>query len=631
VKKALDNTVLAYNAEDHGAVSVSFGPQAVSAPTTLTKDVKVQNTGLSPVTYAVSFDDRTKVPGADYSVSPSSVTVGARSSKTVTVTLTLDPTQLTKTIDPTVDRAQGGLPRVYQADASGLLLLKSAGNPTINVPVYAAPRPASTMSQAASLTLPDGAQQSALMPLTGGGVDQGSGNKRITSLVAGFELSATSPALAVDFPDLGTADIRSVGVTSDTQQVTALSGDPLSTGLTYFAVQANHAWRTPVGIQEFDVLIDTDGDGHPDFVVFNTRLTGTDVLVAETVDLSDGSVVDAEPLNNALGDTDTALLQSNVMVLPVLTGALGLTGASSRIRYGVAGFTGYQSAPLDIVGADADGDNVSLGFDPLHPGAALFGTVTADTNPLLWLDNPTSTVKVTRDAAAYAADKAQGLMVVHFQNKEDSKVQTVTLNKLTSTTALALNPTTVVLGSSSTATVTVGGGAAGTPTGSVTLKDGAATVGTTALNPSGAAVFTVTPSSAGTHALTATYAGDDNYAGSSASGNLTVTATTPPPPTKVTPSVSLSLNKSSVKRGHKVKASVQVTGSAGTATGSVELGKVVNGVFKVVATGTLANGTVTLRFVPTKAGKYLLQARYGGDPAYTSATSREVKLKVTKL
>jgi subtilisin family serine protease len=638
VKKALDNQVLAYNAEDHGAVSVSFGPQAVTAPTTLTKTIKVQNTGLSSVTYAVSFDDRTKVPGADYSVSPSTVTVGARSSKTVTVTLTLDPTQLTKTIDPTVDRDQGGNPRVYQADASGLVVLKSAGQPRLRVPVYAAPRPASDMTQASTFTLPEGAHQSALLPLTGTGVSQGSGKTEVDSLVSGFELAATSPAIpvcaagqtsgCVDFADEGTADIRTVGITSDAAQVTALGGDPATDGTTYIAVQANQPWRTPVGIQEFDIFFDTDQDGTSDFVTFNTRLTGTDVLVAETIDLVSGDVVDVEPINAALGDTDTALLQSNVLVLPVFNAALGIDPADGRFDYGVFGFTGYLSDPLDTVGVD--GDDVTLSFDPVHPGAAAYGTVDASSSLLLFQDSPASVLKVDRDAAAYAADKAQGLMMVHFHNGEAGKVQVVSLNKFASTTALALNPTSVAVGSSSTATVTVAGGAVGTPTGSVTLKDGATTVGTAALNPSGTATFPVTPTTAGTHNLTATYGGDDNYAGSSASGTLTVTSTTPPPPTKVTPSVSLTLNKSSVKRGHKVKASVGVTGSAGMSTGTVELGKIVDGTFKVVATGTLSNGTLTLKYVPTKAGKYLLQARYGGDSAYTSAASAEVKLKVTK-
>jgi hypothetical protein len=457
----------------------------------------------------------------------------------------------------------------------------------------------------------------------------------VDSLVAGFELAATSPALpvcpagqtteCVDFPDEGTADIRSVGITSDAAQVTALGGDPAADGLTYFAIQANHEWRTPSGIQEFDIYIDTNQDGDPDFVTFNTRLTDTDVLVAETIDLATGDVVDLEPLDNALGDTDTDLLQSNVMVLPVWNGALGIDPASSRFSYGILGFTGYLSGPLDTVGVD--GDNLTLSFDPVHPGAAVYGSVDPDSNLLLFRDDPGSDLTVDRDAAAYAADKAQGLMMVHFHNKEGARVQTVALNKNASTTALTLNPTSIAAGASSTATVTVTGGAAGTPTGPVTLKEGSTTVGSGSLNASGVATFTVTPSTAGTHTYTATYAGDANYAGGSASATLTVTST---PPTKVTPSVSLSLNKDEVKVHHKVKATVKVTGSAGTPTGTVELGKVVDGVFKVVATGTLSNGTVKLKYEPKKKGKYRLQARYGGDTVYNAATSAEVKLKVKK-
>jgi hypothetical protein len=363
--------------------------------------------------------------------------------------------------------------------------------------------------------------------------------------------------------------------------------------------------------------------------MFNTRLTGTDVLVTETIDLSSGALVDIEPINGALGDTDTALLESGVLVMPVLNVALGIDPTNSRFDYGLFGFTAYQGPPLDTVGGlDEFGDHPTLSFDPVHPGAAVYGSVTPSSSWLLFQDNPASVLKVDRDAAAYAADQAQGLMMVHFQNKEADKVQVVALNKFASTTALALNPTSVTVGSSSTATVTVTGGAAGTPTGSVTLKDGSTTVGTTAVNGSGVATFTVTPTTAGTHSLTATYAGDSNYAGGSATGTLTVLTVTPP--TKVTPTVSLSLDKESVKRHHKVKASVSVSGSAGTATGTVQLGKIVDGDFHVVATGTLSNGTVTLKYSPSKRGRYKLQVRYSGSTAYNAALSAVVKLRVTK-
>ncbi|MBE7163046.1 MAG: S8 family serine peptidase, partial [Williamsia herbipolensis] len=202
INDAVNNKVLAYVTDDPGAVSASFGPiEVTDATVTKTKTIKVQNTGLSSASFDVDYDARTEIPGAEYSVSPASVTVGARSSKTVTVTLTITKSQLTKTIDPTVDREQDvattngttSVPREYVADASGLVTLTNTGSGSdLRVPVYAAPRPASTMTQPSSLTMPSGAVQTANLPLTGGRINQGTGAEKITSTVAGFELQATS-------------------------------------------------------------------------------------------------------------------------------------------------------------------------------------------------------------------------------------------------------------------------------------------------------------------------------------------------------------------------------------------------------------------------------------------------------
>jgi len=132
-------------------------------------------------------------PGADYSVAPGSVTVDAKSSKTVTLTLTLDPSQMTKTIDPTMETEQAGVPRQFQADASGIVkFAATSGGPDLRVPAYVAPRPVSEMTQAASVTLPNGDVQQALLPLTGHAVNQGSGATKVASTVAGFELQANS-------------------------------------------------------------------------------------------------------------------------------------------------------------------------------------------------------------------------------------------------------------------------------------------------------------------------------------------------------------------------------------------------------------------------------------------------------
>jgi hypothetical protein len=73
------------------------------------------------------------------------------------------------------------------------------------------------------------------------------------------------------------------------------------------------------------------------------------------------------------------------------------------------------------------------------------------------------------------------------------------------------NPSTFGQAVTFTATVTSTGG---TPTGTVTFKDGATTLGTGTLNGAGQATFTTAALAAGSHSITAAYAGDANFIGS---------------------------------------------------------------------------------------------------------------------
>jgi hypothetical protein len=451
VAKALKNKTLAYSIDnapdgsDNGTVSISYGSLEVTpsdTPTVLTKTIKVQNTSLSSVSYDVAFRNRTSIPGAVYTVSPSSVTIDPRSSVKVTLTLTITPGSLTKTIDPTVDRLQGGLPREYQADASGFVQLSSHTAPTLRVPAYAAPRPASKMTQPGVIALSGSGVQSAFLPLTGQRVNQGSGTDAVRSTVAGFELqaksglapscSATITSGCVNFSDERSADLKYVGATSDAPQLASIGQNILTSpnGLAYFSITTQGAWRTAASTQEFDVYIDSTGDGVPDSVLFNTRLAGTDTLVTELIDLATGDVLDLEGINDRLGDTDTALFNSDTLVMPVLAAALpGISAATSRIKYAVLSFSPYQGGPVDQVG-DINASNQlvnPLSLDLLRPGIAVYGSYDGDARALLFRDSPGSVFTIRRDAGAYVADHGQGALIIHFQNKRGYKAQVVYL------------------------------------------------------------------------------------------------------------------------------------------------------------------------------------------------------------
>jgi subtilisin family serine protease len=432
-KAALDNQVLAHVTDDPGAVSASFGPVAATGPTTLTKTISVDNESGASETYDVSYDPITEVPGVDYSVSPAQVTVAAGGSETVTLTLHIaDPTALTKPLDPTMDRVQT-FPREYVADASGRVLFEPQdATPTLRVPVYSAPRPASTMTQPASLDMPTGATQTKALALSGTGVDQGSGDEAIQSLVAGFELQGVSPALTGIPSDEKAADLKYVGTTSDAPQLDSIGDDPLADGEAYFAITAQGPWHTAASQNEYDIYMDTDGDGNPDYVVFNTRLSDTsDVMVDALYNLNTDEIDDVELINDRFGDVDTALFDSDTLVMPVWLGALsGLSAGHSRITYGIATFGQFSGDPVDLIGfGNVDFFDGSLSTDVLNPGVAVFGAFDGNESPLLWADMPGTSLNVRRDAAAYAADHGMGAMMVHFHNTVGNKAQIVDLDQ----------------------------------------------------------------------------------------------------------------------------------------------------------------------------------------------------------
>ena len=445
---ALANQVLAYVVDDPGAVSVSFGAVEVTGPTTLTKTVKVQNTGSSAATYATSYAAATSVPGTSWSVTPASVTVPANGSATVQVTFRATSRQaLTKTADPTsgyLDNA-GQYPREVLSSSSGRVVLTPQSGIALRVPVYAAPRPASTMTQASELTLPTGATQTAPLALTGtdvaNGAADGDASNDIFSLAAGFELAAVdglepacSPTLTsgcVNVAEERFGDIAHVGVTSDAP----IQGSQ-DASQAYFAINAHGPWSTPSSKIEFDIYIDTDGDKNPDVVAYNTRLADEDVFVVNLVDLSNGALLDIQLLNNRFGDVDTAAYDSDTMIMPVYLEALksfGINPSNPRINYGVISYTNLSlsGGHTDAVGIDPATGLVSLTADVFTPGISV--TDAAGVGPLV-LDKAGSQLTVTRNEASYAADGGKGLMMVHLHNKAGAKAQVVTLKAPTTTT-----------------------------------------------------------------------------------------------------------------------------------------------------------------------------------------------------
>ncbi|MBB6626657.1 S8 family serine peptidase [Nocardioides sp. KIGAM211] len=342
--------VLAYTKGKNNPVSASFGVVPVpvnGGKVTKTKKVKIKNVGKKTQTIKLAYQAVNTSPGAKYSVSPKSVTIKKGKAKTVKVTLTVDPKALRHTIDPTMATTQTNVyydqdqARQYVTDASGRLLVKPGKKAALRVPVYAAPKPVSVTKATAGATGVD---------LAGAGVKQGSDSTAYTSLVSVLELGATSPKLptCTDTVTTGCATTRTERA-GDLQYVGAVRTGTGQDSLLTFGLSTYADWVDVGTVNVPFVDYDVDGDQTPDFETYIQPIADTDLLYAWTVDLASGDLVDLEPVNQLLGDTDTNVFDNNVVTMPVYLDALGVpTGnASTPITYTVGVFNAFSGSNTD--------------------------------------------------------------------------------------------------------------------------------------------------------------------------------------------------------------------------------------------------------------------------------------------
>jgi arabinan endo-1,5-alpha-L-arabinosidase len=195
------------------------------------------------------------------------------------------------------------------------------------------------------------------------------------------------------------------------------------------------------------------------------------------------------------------------------------------------------------------------------------------------------------------------------------------------TTSLVLSSSSINTGASVTLTATVKSSGASVTAGSVTFLDGSATLGTGTLNSSGQASYSTSVLAAGSHSLTASYAGTTNYlASTSSASTLKVTAPT------LQSALTLTASAATSTQGLPVElvASAVAASAPGPAipTGTVTFtnGATTLGTASLDSTG-VANFTSTL----LPSGSNSITATYSGDTNYSSAnaTAASVNIKAS--
>ncbi|QDW61228.1 S8 family serine peptidase [Oerskovia sp. KBS0722] len=435
---AVKNSTLAFSAQDKELVSVSYGLVPVADKTVKERrTVDVQNTGSQTVKYAAAFTTSSTAGGASITVSPANLTIPAGQTRTVTLTLTADPATLAKQLDPTSAETTSGVPRDFVGMLTGRLVLTPESGSELRVPVQAAPKLVSDLTGKDVTFLNQ--DTSAELDLDGRGVASGGW----TSLVAPFELKATSPRLEADAAEgssasaVASGDIRAVGFTSSAPQYAAAGAEP-GDGRIGIGVAMDGDWASLGGVMFPSVETDVDGDGSAEFETVVRKYNESDLTLATTYTLKDwtgpdgeeygaGEGVLLEPVNSVWADVDTSVFDNNVLVVPVAIGELGIEPGTVP-SFTVATYSYYGTQPdqsIDRVGPFTG--------DPYDPAYWFSGG-----GQLLFVGADDAPVTVNRSAAAAEAGTGE-LLLLHLHNASAGKRwQTVGVSNLDASVELTV-------------------------------------------------------------------------------------------------------------------------------------------------------------------------------------------------
>ena len=284
------------------------------------------------------------------------------------------------------------------------------------------------------------------------------------------------------------------------------------------------------------------------------------------------------------------------------------TSLSSSPHPSVFGQSTTLTAHVDV---DAPGAGSPTGTITFTDGSITLGTATLNGNGDASITIAAFTVGDHSIIATYGGD-------TDFI-ASTSTVITQTVHQASTTTAIATSTSPSSFGQSVTLTPTVSTTApgAGTPSGTVTFRDGSTVLGTSTLDSSGVATFSTTVLNVGGHSITATFDGDASFATSvSATFNQTVVRSA----THSTLTSSKSIVRFRRERHPDCDGRRDLPGN-GMPTGSVEF---FDGPTSL-GTATLdVSGSASLSIAQLSVGNHPITIVYAGDSNFASSTSASV-------
>ncbi len=450
-----------------------------------------------------------------------------------------------------------------------------------------------------------------------------------TAAVAPVAPGAGSPSGTVTFKD-GTTTLGSPTVSSGSASVTTstlstgshtitatYSGDANfagSNGSINYSVGLAGTTTTVAAIPaspsvfgqsvSFTATVTTSGSGSPTGnVTFKdgTTTLGSGTISAGTASFATPSLVVGSHSISAVYSGDTNFNGSTGSLTYVVgqsstTTVLTVAPSSPTVWGQSVTFTGTVAPVAPGAGSPSGTVNFVSGSVTLGSGTITAGKATFTTAALPVGSDPV--------VAQYVGD-------ANFASSS-SAITTFVVNQasVTGTLTSSANPSTGGSSVTFTDTLAVVAPGAGSPTGTVTFKDGATTLGTGTVT-SGKATFATSALANGSHPITAVYGGDTDFAGSTSN---TVTQVV----TQISTTTGLASSANPAAPGAAVTFTATVTASSGTPTGTVTF----NDGSTAIGTGTLnGSGVATLTTSTLALGTHPITAVYGGTAAFSGSTS----------
>ena len=334
---AIDTPVIASDADSPARVSLSFGLLEVAGPHLAKRNIELTNLGDQAWAGSIVVSNTLANAGVTLTAAKPTVTVPAKGTATVEMTLAIDPAKVQLLFDPTTPPEVKGGPRHIAHEASGQVWFHGESR-SVHVPYHMLLRPVGdhrVEPKSVELSQSEGLATVAL-PIVGG-------NPHSAPLVSVFQFGYLSPSRGYSNREQAARDLRVVGAASNAPE---LGGIDRAT--VFFGIAMDGPWIVPQSfLTNIGIDVDTNLDGDADYKL--THGSSGDVLVTgditerELADDAYHTIIDSIDLEKPkLGGTlnvfpsaerETSLLNNSVMIYSAKAADLGLSKGSTQFQY----------------------------------------------------------------------------------------------------------------------------------------------------------------------------------------------------------------------------------------------------------------------------------------------------------